>query len=198
MPPVNLSATEAEAPVDPNVLPDAVDPRQMSLFAAAWTIGSLHSLSLGGADTITYYEATGWRGLLEIPGESPLPEKFRSFPGMIFPVYYIFAFLTGYKGAKLAQTRTERPLWLECASFKKDGYLGLMIANLQSRSQEVQLSSFPDGDAVLMQLNEITMPLAAVDPDEKLRNTLRLTIRAGRTTHIFKPYESVFLEIPFP
>ena len=39
-------------PEDPDELPAAVDQRQMSLFGAAWTTGSLRSLAFGGADSI--------------------------------------------------------------------------------------------------------------------------------------------------
>jgi hypothetical protein len=43
-PPFNQAATGEEEPEDPNEVPFAVDARQMSLFAAAWTV-RLHSLS---------------------------------------------------------------------------------------------------------------------------------------------------------
>jgi hypothetical protein len=110
-PPFNQAASETETPQDPDELPSAIDPRQMSLFAAAWTVGSLRSLAFGGADSITYYETTGWNGLMETRAGSPLPEKFRSFPRMKFPVFWPFAFLADYKGAKLIQLLSERPLW---------------------------------------------------------------------------------------
>ena len=43
-------------------LPRQVDPRQMSLFGAAWTVGSVKSLAEAGAAAMTYFETTGWRG----------------------------------------------------------------------------------------------------------------------------------------
>ena len=36
----------------------------MSLFAAAWTVGSLAGLAEAGVASITYYETVGWRGIM--------------------------------------------------------------------------------------------------------------------------------------
>ena len=47
-------------------LPWAVDPRQPSLFAAAWTLGSAAALSGAGVDGLTYYDTVGPRGVIEI------------------------------------------------------------------------------------------------------------------------------------
>lgn len=58
-----------------------VDARQSSLFAAAWTVGSLSAL-LGSSDSLTYYETHGPAGLLA--GDR------------VFPVFHAFASLAGY------------------------------------------------------------------------------------------------------
>ena len=81
-------------------LPPQVDARQASLFTAAWTVGSLRALALGGAQSLTYYETTGWRGVMETASGSPMPELFHSIPGSVFPVYHVFAALAGFRGAK--------------------------------------------------------------------------------------------------
>lgn len=194
-PPFNQAATEEEAPEHPNELPAAVDQRQMSLFAAAWTVGSVHSLASGGASSITYYETTGWRGLMETAFGSPVPDKFRSFPGMLYPVYWVFAFLADARKATLLESNSDRPLLLEGLAFKKDRGVGLLVANLQPCSQEVRLTSLPDGRAVLSRLNEDTVILAASDPDAFLRVSESLEIHAGEASHVLKPYETAFLEV---
>ncbi|HTP57539.1 MAG TPA: hypothetical protein VMM82_01395, partial [Spirochaetia bacterium] len=55
----NPNATEPEQSAGPP------DPRQLSLFGAAWTAGSIHSLASAGADSVTYFETFGGRGLME-------------------------------------------------------------------------------------------------------------------------------------
>jgi hypothetical protein len=195
-PPFNQAAREQEAPQDPHELPPAVDGRQMSLFAAAWTVGSLRSLALGGANSITYYETTGWRGLMETAQGSPLPEKFRSFPGMVFPVYWVFAFLAGAEEAELVQSSSDVPLLIEGLAFHKGHRLGVLFANLQPHRQAVRLCSLPDGSASLRRLNKDTMALATSDPEAFLGLSFSLDIHGGEAVHVLLPYETAFLEVP--
>jgi hypothetical protein len=194
-PPFNQAATEEEAPQDADELPAAVDQRQLSLFAAAWTVGSIRALASGGADSVTYYETTGWRGLMETASGSPLPDKFRSFPEMLYPVYWVFAFLADAREATFLESSSGRPLLLEGLAFEQDARVGLLLANLQPCSQEVCLSSLPGGNALLQRLNEDTMLLAASDPNAFLRLSESLEIHAGEATHVLKAYETAYLEM---
>ena len=61
----NPNATSAPPEPGPDVLPSSVDPRQLSLFAAAWTVGSLKRMMDEGVDAVTYFELQGWKGLIE-------------------------------------------------------------------------------------------------------------------------------------
>ena len=93
----NPNATAKPPPVPPDVIPPQVDVRQMSLFGAAWTLGSIASLSRAPMlRSITYYETTGWRGVMEWAERPRLPHKFVTRPGWVFPAYFVFALLAGY------------------------------------------------------------------------------------------------------
>ena len=75
-----------------DTLPFSVDPRQASLFTAAWTLGSIAALAEAGAASITYYETVGPRGI--IPGDRPLPPRevfVRPGEGGAFAVFHVFA-----------------------------------------------------------------------------------------------------------
>ncbi len=61
----NFHAAGDPPPTPAGELPDAVDVRQSSLFGAAWTAGSLKYVSESGASSVTYYESTGWLGVVE-------------------------------------------------------------------------------------------------------------------------------------
>ena len=87
----NPNATGPEPAAAPDELPPQVDVRQMSLLGAGWTLGSIKYLADGGAASATYYETTGWRGVMETEQGSPLPRRFRSEPGMVFPLYHVLA-----------------------------------------------------------------------------------------------------------
>jgi hypothetical protein len=197
-PPFNQAATEEEAPPDPNELPPSVDARQMALFAAAWTVGGLRSLALSGSGSLTYYETTGWRGLLEAADGPPLPAKFCSWPGMVFPLYWVFDFLAGAQGAALIDLKSGSPLLLDGLAFIKERRLRLIVVNLQPAAQEVRLSPLPDGGGTIRRLNEDTFTLAASNPEVFLTRSEPLAVQARRAAVMLKPYETAFCEFALP
>jgi hypothetical protein len=194
-PPFNQAATEAEGPGDPNRLPAAVDPRQMSLFAAAWTAGSLHSLAAGGAGSVTYYETSGWRGLVETRPGNRLPEQFRSSPGMIFPVYWVFAFLAGARGAALLETRSDRPLLAGALALRGEDQTWLVVASYQPADQEVRLAPLPAGRITRLRLNQDTFAAAAADPEAFWGGAEQVGAGGGALTLLLKPYETSLIAI---
>ena len=92
----NPNATMPELDVSSTPLPSRVDARQCLPFAAAWTALSIKAIAESGCiDAVTYFEATGWEGLLERAGGSPQPQDFASTSGEPFPVYHLLAALAG-------------------------------------------------------------------------------------------------------
>ncbi|MBM3848114.1 MAG: hypothetical protein FJ405_17730, partial [Verrucomicrobia bacterium] len=77
----NPNATGPASAVPAGELPSQVDPRQLSLFAAAWTLAMIKAVAESGPSSVTFYETTGWRGVMETMSGSPLPAKFPSVPG---------------------------------------------------------------------------------------------------------------------
>jgi hypothetical protein len=114
-------------------LPWEVDRRQMSMFCAAWTLGSVKALAEAGAASLTYYETTGWRGLFERDAGCPTPELFPSDPGMIFPVYGTFASLRECQSAELIGLVSSHPLEVVGLAVRRTNGLRLLIANLTDR-----------------------------------------------------------------
>ena len=194
-PPFNQAATEAEESSDPGELPPAVDQRQMSLFGAAWTIGSLHSLISAGVDSLTYYQISGWLGLMETGRGNPLPDKFRSYPGMVFPLYYVFEYLAGFHGSQLVGIDIENRLSTAALSFVIDGWLKIAASNLLPESNSILLSGFPDGQVFIRRLNENSFDLAASNPAGFLESTQQLQIVNGTMELSLLPYETVFIDI---
>jgi len=124
----------------PGRLPARVDPRQMSLFGAAWTVGSLKHLAEAGAASITYYETHGWGGLMETAQGSAEPGLFRSTPGMVFPLYHVLAdFCEAPPAAKVRPTTTSDPL-RACALLIEWGRRRrLLAANLTPTEQVIAI-----------------------------------------------------------
>ena len=135
---VNPYATGAWPPPTPaGELPIDVDPRQTSLFAAAWTLGSIKHLAESGVLAATYYEPTGWKGLMEREVGSPLPDEFLSKPGAVFPLYHVFADLADFAGAQVLPVRSSHPLNALALGLKLGQLTAILVANFTSRPQEV-------------------------------------------------------------
>ena len=91
-------------------MPSQVDTRQMSLFCAGWTAGSLKYLGEAGVKGVTYFETAGERGIFQGDFNSRWPEEFKSVSGMIFPVYHLFHFLLKDKSFRIISSGSDHPL----------------------------------------------------------------------------------------
>jgi hypothetical protein len=145
-------------------LPPQVDPRQMSLFAAGWTLGSIRSMAVGGAKSVTYYETTGWRGLMETETGSLLPDKFPSLPGMVFPLYHVLADIADFRGADVLTATTTDELKIKCLVLYKQERTCLLAANLTPELQTVKLVDVPSFRTVRW-LDENTVYKAMNEPE---------------------------------
>lgn len=159
------------APLDR--LPSSVDIRQRTLFGAAWTVGSLaRLLPLAGIESLTYYETTGWRGLMEDEKGNPLPDQFPSSPGEIFPVYHVFHALAGAQA--LFPVTNPHPQKLALIGFRKNGAMHVLLANLQPEMSFANLQLPTDRVAVqvLSEENIATIRQGRL-PDPETLNLLR-------------------------
>ena len=84
--------------------------RQASLLGAAWTVGELSALAGAGAASVTWYETTGWRGIIETTGGSPMPDRFPSVPGQVFPMWHVFADVAQWRDGQLREVTAGDPL----------------------------------------------------------------------------------------
>jgi hypothetical protein len=135
----NPNATGAEPAPKPDELPRQVDPRQMSLLGAGWTLGSIKYLSESGVHSVTYYETTGWRGVMEPESGLPLPEKSRSIPGAVFPLYHVLADVGEFAGGEVIPSSSSSPLGVDGMALYRDGLTRIILANLSPELQHVRL-----------------------------------------------------------
>jgi hypothetical protein len=135
----NPDATGPEPEPVAGQLPDAVDARQPTGFAAGWTLGSLSNLAEAGVASLTYYETTGWRGVMEQEQGSPLPDLFPSQPGQFFPIYHLFAALAPFAGGQLLPVDVSNPLQVAALTLVAGDRLCTLVANLTDKDQRVAL-----------------------------------------------------------
>ena len=137
----NPNATGPEPEPVPGELPSPVDVRQMSLFGAGWTAGSLKYLFESDVQSLTYYETTGWRGVMEIETGSAVPEKFQSIPGAVFPLYHVLADVGQFAGGEIIPTTSSDSLVIDGLAIGQAGQMRVVVANLSAESRQVTLEN---------------------------------------------------------
>jgi hypothetical protein len=118
-------------------------------------------------ESLTYFETTGWRGVMEGSLGSPAPGKFPSTPGMHFPLYHLFAALAPCAGGQVLPVTVSDPLQIACLSVIHEGEQCTIIGNLRDTQQRVavqgltgvtQLKTLGD-DAGEIEFNQDEVPL---------------------------------------
>ncbi|MEO5887444.1 MAG: hypothetical protein ABIQ77_07265 [Anaerolineales bacterium] len=160
----NPAATSPDPVPLPHILLSQVDPRQMSLFGAAWTLGSIKYLAEGGAHSVTYYETTGWLGVMETDAGSLLPDQFPSLPGSVFPMYHVLADMGAWASAEVLQMSSTDPLTAVGMTLRSKRSMCVLIANFSARQQTVQLNGLR-GNLRLRMLDEFTAQEAMTVPE---------------------------------
>ncbi|MGD0743787.1 MAG: hypothetical protein ABSA45_01395 [Verrucomicrobiota bacterium] len=184
----NANATEPEAANAARELPASVDPRQMSLFAAAWTLGSVKYLAESGASSVTYYETTGWRGVMETEAGSRLPARFPSAPGLIFPLYHLFFDLAQWKSAEIVTCRSTDPLRAVGLAFRRPRGCHLLAANLTAEHQIIRLALPGVGGASCRTLDASNAPDAMKNPEFFAAAAKTRPLRRDKPTLELAPY----------
>ncbi|HXI17040.1 MAG TPA: hypothetical protein VNM48_11775, partial [Chloroflexota bacterium] len=141
---LNPAATAAEPQVASDELPSRVDPRQLSSFCAGWTLGSIRHLAAAGAAALTYFETTGWLGVMERADGGQSHPRFPSEPGMLFPVYHVFAaigdLLATRNRVELLPVEISAPRTVEALALQAGDQRIALVANLLDAAQRVEVA----------------------------------------------------------
>lgn len=135
----NPSLTFPQSMQAGEALPPDVDVRQMSLFAAGWTAGSLKYLSETGVHSATYFETIGWRGVIESPQGSPLPLQFKSTPRAVFPLYHVLADFQEFARGTIVPSVSTAPKKVESLVLEKGDARRVLLSNFTNERQKVRL-----------------------------------------------------------
>jgi D-apionolactonase len=186
----NAVATGATAEIA-DALPANVDVRQLSLFGAAWTLGALKRLAESAATSITCFETTGWRGVMETETGSPLPQQFPSLAGAVFPLYHVLADVAEFAGGEILCVQSGDPLKVEAILLERGERQSLVLANLTPETQIATLADI-ENTARLRRLNEQNVEAAMCEPETFRRQYVLDKLPSG---HIeLSPFEIVRLD----
>lgn len=118
-----------------------VDARQMSLFCASFLHRSLVSLALSGAQSATYFEIAGPRGLFS--DESPLPTDFPMQKNRLYPTWHVL---------RQALLILSGPAYMHIDPFYTLLTNGreLLLSNATAQKQVVHLQNAPAFEGILL------------------------------------------------
>jgi hypothetical protein len=185
-------------------LPWQVDVRQPSLFAAAWTLGSIAALAGAGIDGITYYDTVGPAGVIESPDGSPDPERFFSRPDTPFPLAVALADACGLAGRQLRIVTGIDPALISAVAVTAQDGSGsaLLLANLTAGIHGVRVALTGGGDsgssfarARLRILDARTAEVAAADLAAFLASGTEVPVIEGAVTVTLNPYAVARLDV---
>lgn len=191
--PVTLRARSIAPAPSTDLLPPSVDDRQLSLLAAAWTLGSLSRLAAAGPDSITYYETVGWRGLIEAALGAPQPDLFPSIPGAPFPLYHVLADAGEMSGEMLSMSSSD-PMRSVALAVGHGASVNVLVANLVPEPVEVEIAPLQAGSYRLRRLNLETARLAVADPNDFRSTWEHIDLKRTSLRMRLEPYETARLE----
>jgi len=146
----NPNATSTSV-VPAGTLPDGVDPRQLSLYGAGWTLGCFKYLAESGPEAITFFETCGWKGIIPHP-DQPWPAEFQFPDEGVYPLFLILREILSRKGNRIVTLSSNRPLIFDGLAFQNElGQYTVMLANYSPRERQIVLPA----DLVVTQVGRL-------------------------------------------
>jgi len=103
----------------------AADPRQPSLFAAGWMLGSIAALARSGVSALTYGEIAGPRGTM-------------SRDGAPYALYHLLLWLAGWRGARVCSIEVSDLLRLQGLALQRNGERCIVLANMGGKPMVIK------------------------------------------------------------
>ena len=173
-------------PSAPGDLPAAVDVRQASLLGAAWTVGSLKHLAEAGADSVTYYETTGWRGVIERDDGSDA--RFPSRAGDVFPLFHPFADVAEWRDGTVLGAPSSRPLDAEALVVDDAAGRHVLAANLTRAHEVVVITGLPGTTVRVRMLDTDSFREATATPEAFRASRTSVPVEDGRLELALGPF----------
>lgn len=127
------------------------DPRQKTLFTAAWTAGLLAAAVRAGFASLTLFEPTGPRGLMD--------------EGGVFPAYHALADLADFEGGTALTASSDAAERVGILALRREARLRAIAFNLTARPQEALVAGL-GGGATLRLLDDAALEEAGQHPEE--------------------------------
>ncbi|MBL8598957.1 MAG: hypothetical protein JNL14_14575 [Devosia sp.] len=139
------------------------DPRHRGLFGAAWHLGYLSQVAVGGVEAATVASPVGEFGIAyrKLPNEQPWFDRAKG--AKVYPVYHVIRGLAAAAGAKRVESQSSDTERVRAVAWRRGRATCVWFANLRDMPVQVRLPDLPKGEASLMMLDEETFEAAARD-----------------------------------
>ncbi len=188
----NANRDNYELLTDDQVMPMGVDPRQMSLFGAVWTVGSLKYLLDSEVTSISYYETVGERGLFMGEHGSRWPGQFNANKEMIFPIFHIFRTILNKGKYRVPGSYSTNPLVIDGFTVAGEDSGLLFLSNMTRQKQRVMLTGI-DEYRIILKMNAGNFDALSRNFQlPKAQNQVQMAANSDEQT--LQPYETLILE----
>ena len=189
---VNPAATSEEGSSKSQL--EKIDPRQMSLFGADWTLGSLKNLTQSGASSMTFYETIGEKGIIQGNHDPINPDSFPSGKNAIFPMFYVFKDFLKDKSARYIRSISSHPTIFEGLVLKSNGKKVILLANFTNKQIDVRVDEI-DPSAQVKKLDEKSVQRAMYNHDEYIDSLFcPYKVNRGAPTFKIRPFGIVLVK----
>jgi hypothetical protein len=126
---------------------------------------------------------------------SPLPQKFASVSGGVYPLYYILVNAGEFAGGEVIQSTSSAPLQVDSLVLHKEGHTRILVANFTAQPQQAVLHPVR-GQATIRRLDETSVELAMSNPAEfRAQAPEVVTINAGKLELLLPPFGLARIDI---
>jgi hypothetical protein len=183
-----------DSTLDQADVPSSVDPRQMSLFAAGWTLGSIASLTAAGVASLTYFETMGLRGLMDAGGRRSSGGSFQARPGMAYPVFHVFADLADRRGTEPMTVAPANTELVAAAALRRGRMFRVLVANLSGSPVRIAIGPLGGDLARIRVLDDETAVEAMLASARFRRRQDRIAVSSGQVSHVLGPFAYACIE----
>jgi D-apionolactonase len=140
-----------------------MDPRQRGLFNAAWTLGYVAKLALGGVETVSLGAPIGPFGMIYRKTDYPQPYFDDLERSAVYPVFHIIAGLARAAGKEIVSCAVSNAAQLASLAYRSGEELTVWLANTSGEELSVTLDGLPDSFATVQSLDENTFVSATME-----------------------------------
>ncbi len=185
----NPNATKTSEPLSPGQLALNADPRQLSLYGAAWTLGSFKYLGESEVKAVTFFQTCGWTGLLPHSNE-PWPDDYAVPKNEVYPLYLILKEILCHKQSFIIPIISSDPLVVDGIAFENpNNKITVILANYTYEEKIIELPT---------ELHPVKFRMIDVDNIETLTRNLDLSLNQISSQTIkripLKPFSLIVME----